>query len=48
MTNATATFIGLFLCMGVPGLSFLAGVGYAKYGLPFQIRWGWRKEEEEE
>lgn len=39
MNNLTATLVGAGLCCLVPLLSFLAGVYYARRGLPFVFQW---------
>lgn len=37
--------IGAFVLCGMPLLSFLAGMWYAKHGSPLQVRWrGFRSE----
>jgi hypothetical protein len=50
MSNTIATLVGSGICCVVPVLAFTAGVYYARYGLPFVVRWRGiaRKGDEEE
>lgn len=39
MNDIIAPILGTVICCIVPLLSFAAGVYYARYGLPVQLRW---------
>ena len=43
LSNNLAVLVGTGVCCVVPLLSFAAGVVYARYGLPFAVRFGWQR-----
>lgn len=49
MNQVTSILLGTGVCCFVPFVTFLAGMYYARYGLPFQVTWrGLNHKEEEE
>lgn len=49
MNQTLSVLLGAGVCCFVPFMTFLAGMYYARYGLPVAITWrGLHKSEEEE
>ena len=43
MNSTLPVALGSFVCCIVPLLCFMAGMAYARYGLPFAVRFGWQR-----
>jgi hypothetical protein len=49
MNQLLSVLVGLGFCCFIPLIAFVAGIYYARHGLPFAIRWnGFGRTEDEE
>ena len=46
MATWMPTVIGVMMCFVVPFVSFVAGVWIERHGMPIEVRWRGRKEED--